>query len=122
MTGRPFPARGLRLLGCAAAASVGLLVGHADVAAFPHTLQPGETLAQLAVGYYGSARFEAVLAGANGLDSRGASVVPGMRLEVPAPSHHRVVERETWPDLAERFLGDRRRADALAKIDRKSVV
>lgn len=119
MIRRPaFASRGLRALACVAAAALGLVAGHADVAAFPHTLQPGETLVQLAIAFYGSARFEAVLAGANGLDARGASVVPGMRLEVPAPSHHRVAERETWPDLAERFLGDRRRADALAKINR----
>lgn len=87
------------------------------VEAFPHTVQPGETLAQLAILMYGSTRFEAVLIGANGLDSHGAATVAGMRIEIPAPSHHRVVEGETWLDLSERFLGDRRRADSIAKVN-----
>lgn len=110
-------ARALRAVACFAVGVLGLVAGHREVEAFPHTIQPGETLVQLAIAFYGSARFEPVLAGANALDTRGASILPGMRLEVPAPSHHRVAERETWPDLAERFLGDRRRADALAKVN-----
>ncbi len=94
---------------------------HATIArpgnTFPHTMQSGETLAQLAIVMYGSARFEAVLVGANGLDSHGSATISGMRIEIPAPSHHRVVEGETWLDLSERFLGDRRRADYIAKVN-----
>lgn len=100
---------------CALALSIVLVP--ADSSAFPHTMQPGETLAQLAIAMYGSARFEPILVGANGLDSHGSATVPGMRIEIPAPSHHRVVEGETWLDLSERFLGDRRRADSLAKLN-----
>jgi hypothetical protein len=92
-----------------------LVEGRAE--AFPHTMQPGETLAQLAIVYYGSARFEPLLIGANGLDAHGSATIPGMRVEVPAPGHHRVTEGETWLDLAERFLGDRRRAEYLAKVN-----
>ncbi len=112
------PSRRLRLpLVAGALAALMLAASPREVAAFPHTLQAGETLVQLAVAMYGSARFESVLAGANGLDTRGGSVVPGMRLEVPAPNHYRVVEGESWLDLSERFLGDRRRADSLAKLN-----
>ena len=102
-------------LGFAVLAIQGTVSSHGE--AFPHTIQPGETLAQLAIAMYGSARFEAVLVGANGLDSHGSTTVAGMRIEIPAPSHHRVVEGETWLDLSERFLGDRRRADSIAKIN-----
>ncbi len=101
-------ALGLFVLCCA-------LSGHA--AAFPHIVQQNETLVQLAIRMYGSSRFEAVLVGANGLDVHGSAVIPGMRIDIPAPRHYRVVEGETWPELAERFLGDRRRADALAKVN-----
>jgi hypothetical protein len=99
----------------AALFAVPFVEGHAE--AFPHTMQPGETLAQLAIVYYGSARFEPLLIGANGLDAHGSATIPGMRVEVPAPGHHRVTEGETWLDLAERFLGDRRRAEYLAKAN-----
>ena len=59
---------------CALALSIVLVP--ADSSAFPHTMQPGETLAQLAIAMYGSARFEPILVGANGLDSHGSATVP----------------------------------------------
>ncbi len=106
-------ARSLVALG--AFASVLAFAGHGQ--AFPHTMQPGETLAQLAIVMYGSARFEPVLVGANALDTHGSATLPGMRVEIPAPAHYRVVEGETWLDLSERFLGDRRRAEYIAKVN-----
>jgi len=110
---KSFFARGLVALGVGA--SLVTFAGHGE--AFPHTMQQGETLAQLAIVMYGSARFEPVLVGANALDTHGSATLPGMRVEIPAPAHHRVVEGETWLDLAERFLGDRRRAEYIAKVN-----
>jgi LysM repeat protein len=86
--------------------------------AFTHVVQPGETLAQIAGRVYGDAKLEVVLVGANQLDAYGGTtIVPGMRLEVPSPAHHRVQKNETWYDLALSWLGDKKRSELLAKIN-----
>lgn len=77
-----------------------------DAAAFSHVVKPGETLAQIAERVYGDARREVALVGANALDAQGGTVIaPGMRLEVPAPGHHTVMQGESWADLALSWLG-----------------
>ncbi len=87
-------------------------------AAFSHIVKPGETLSQIAARVYGDARKETILAGANALDVQGGSaIVPGMRLEIPAPGHHTVVAGDTWNNLALAWLGDVRRADVLARLN-----
>jgi LysM repeat protein len=89
--------------------------------AFAHTVRPGETLAQIAERVYGDAKLETALVGANALDVQGGTViVPGMRLEIPAPEHHTIVQGETWADLALTWLGtgDIARADLLARANR----
>jgi hypothetical protein len=84
--------------------------------AFSHVVRPGETLAEIARRVYGDARKESLLAGANALDVGGGSaIVPGMRLEIPAPLHHRVSLGETWTSLALAWLGNGSRADVLAR-------
>jgi hypothetical protein len=86
--------------------------------AFTHIVSPGETLAQIAGRVYGDPKLENVLAGANALDVLGGSaIVPGMRLEVPAPSYHHVVANETWYGLALAWLGDTKRCDVLASAN-----
>jgi hypothetical protein len=86
--------------------------------AFTHIVLPGETLAQIAARVYGDPKLEYVLAGANALDVVGGSaIVPGMRLEIPAPSFHHVVANETWYALALAWLGDTKRCDALASAN-----
>ncbi len=89
-----------------------------DARAFTHIVMPGETLAQIAQRIYGDPKREVVLVGANALDANGgATIVAGMPLQVPAPSHHRVKNGETWYDIALEFLGDKRRSDLLAIIN-----
>jgi hypothetical protein len=89
-----------------------------DASAFGHVVTQGETLAQIAMRFYGTPRFEAAIAGANVLDAHGGSaIVAGQPLEIPAPSHHRVKEGETWFGLARVFLGDTRRAEVLARAN-----
>lgn len=91
----------------------------ADAGAFTHIVSPNETLAQIAIRFYGSARFEAAIIGANSLDAHGGSaIVAGQPIEVPAPSHHRVAEGETWFTLSKTYLGDAKRADVLARANR----
>lgn len=83
--------------------------------AFPHVVQAGETLAQIAERLYGRIQLEKVLVAANSLDADGGTpIVAGMRLEVPAVGHYRVEAGETWATLARRLLGDAERADVLA--------
>src|SRR5690349_18814532 len=81
--------------------------------AFPYVAKRGETLAMLSLRFYGRVDKEKVLVTANGLRD-GAPVVPGTRLEVPTVSHHRVERGETWESLAELYLGEPKRAEALA--------
>jgi len=89
-----------------------------DASAFSHVVSPRETLAQIAIRMYGTPRFETALVGANALDAHGGSaIVPGQQIEIPAPSHHRVTEGETWPELARLYLGDKRRAEVLARAN-----
>src|SRR5580704_10322816 len=74
--------------------------------AFTHVVKPGETLAQIAARIYGDSEREGVLVCANALDVQGGTViVPGMRLEVPAPGHHTVMQGETWAELSLSWLG-----------------
>jgi LysM repeat protein len=87
--------------------------------AYSHIVAPKETLAAIAERVYGDPKLETVLVGANALDSQGgSSIVPGMRIEIPAPAHHRIAAGETWGALATRYLGDERRADVLARANR----
>ena len=105
-----------------AALSAALLSATASPSfAFSHIVKPGETLAQIADRMYGDSTLEFVLVGANALDVQGGTViVPGMRLEVPAPNHHTVMQGETWADLALAWLGtnDIARAGLLATTNK----
>src|SRR5580704_7025593 len=88
-----------------------------EARAFQHIVKPGETLAQVAERIYGDAKRETVLVGANALDSQGGTIIAaGMRLEVPAPGHHTVMQGETWAELALSWLGtsDMARTELLA--------
>jgi phage tail protein X len=96
-------------------ATVAVAAASTDAGAFPHVVKSGETLAQIAERTYGRVQMEQILVAANGLDAGGGiPIVAGMRLEVPAVSHHRVTAGETWAALAAELLGDARRADVLA--------
>ncbi len=103
-----------RLLAAALALALATLARPST--AFTHIVRPGETLSQIASRVYGDSRKETVLAGANELDVQGGSaIIPGMRLEVPAPAHHTITSGDTWASLALTWFGDTRRADVLAR-------
>jgi LysM repeat protein len=97
------------------------LAAPAPAAAFTHIVKPGETLALIADRIYGDPKREVVLVGANALDVQGGTViVPGMRLEVPAPGHHTVTQGETWGELSAGWLGttDIARTELLARVNK----
>ncbi len=89
-----------------------------EAQAFVHVVRPKESLADIAKHIYGDATKEGLLAGANALDVQGGSaIVPGMHLQIPACDYHRAAEHATWPSLAREWLGDDKRADALARVN-----
>jgi LysM repeat protein len=97
------------------------LAAPAPAAAFTHIVKPGETLALIADRIYGEPKREVVLVGANALEVQGGTViVPGMRLEVPAPGHHTVTQGETWGELSAGWLGttDIARTELLARVNK----
>ncbi len=103
--------------------TLGMLLASAPASAFTHIVKPGETLAQIAERIYGDGKRETVLVGANALDVQGGSIIrAGVRLEVPAPGHHTVMQGETWAELALSWLGtaDMARTELLAH-DNKGV-
>jgi LysM repeat protein len=107
------------MAGLAALAAVAALAPTAS--AFTHVVKPGETLALIAERLYGDPKREVVLVGANALDVQGGTViVPGMRLEVPAPGHHTVMQGESWAELAGGWLGtsDIARTELLARVNK----
>jgi LysM repeat protein len=102
----------------AATALGAALLAPTDASAFNYVVSQGDTLAQIAIRFYGTARFEAAIVGANALDAHGGSaIVAGEPLEIPAPGHQRVKEGETWFGLARVHLGDTKRADTLARAN-----
>lgn len=83
-----------------------------------HIVQPGESLAEIAEAAYGDSKKETLIVGANALDAHGGSpIVPGLRLEIPAPTYVRSPAGATWPELAKKYLGDPKRSDVLAKAN-----
>ncbi len=106
---------------CAATAAALGVVWASEALAFTHVVKPGEALAQIAERVYGDAKREGVLIGANALDIQGGSAISaGMRIEIPAPSHHTVTQGETWAELALTWLGtsDTARTDLLARSNK----
>ena len=88
-----------------ALATAGLLCTLAvtsDVAAFPHVVRAGETVAAIAEHMYGRVELERVIVAANGLGGRrGSAIVPGQRLEIPAVGYHKVLPGDTWQSVAD---------------------
>ena len=87
----------------------------ANAFGFSHVVKPGETLASIAERVYGRIQYERLLVAANELDVQGGlSILPGMRLEVPAVAYRRVKKGDTWQAMAQDELGSPKRADVLS--------
>ncbi|MEK7367394.1 MAG: LysM peptidoglycan-binding domain-containing protein, partial [candidate division NC10 bacterium] len=81
-----------------------------------HTVQPGETLGAIALRYYRDVRHVPLLVAANRLDSRGA-LRPGQTLRIPIGEPYEVRPGDSVSSIAERELGDSRRAWALLELN-----
>lgn len=114
----PFPLRvrhGIRAI--ASVISLTLLCT-SPAGAFPHVVQPGETLASLAERFYGRIQMERILSTANSLDgTRARGLTPGMVLEIPAVTYRKVHRDQTWKSLAKELLGDEERYILLAQVN-----
>jgi LysM repeat protein len=86
--------------------------------AFSHVVKQGETLAGLAQQMYGAVQLERILVAANALEGANATpIVPGMLLEIPATSHYRVQEGDSFASIARDLLGADYRASELAEAN-----
>jgi hypothetical protein len=86
--------------------------------AFPHVVKRGETAARIAEQMYGRIELERIVVAANGLDGRrGSETVPGMRIEIPAVAHRKVLAGDSWQSLAEELCGSPGRGDVLAFLN-----
>lgn len=95
-----------------------ILLSAVPALGFPHVVKPGETLASLAERFYGRIQMERVLSTANSLDKTTAhGLTPGMILEIPAVTYHKVHEGQTWKSLARELLGDEKRYILLAQVN-----
>ncbi len=95
-----------------------ITLGVTPASAFPHVVQPGETLASLAERFYGRIQMERVVATANLLDgTRTQGLTPGMILEIPAVTYRQVHQGQTWKSLAKELLGDEKRYILLAQVN-----
>lgn len=100
-------------------ALVGLALAVTAVArADDHIVRPGESLPQLAEQLYGNARRAEILAVANGVPEVDEVLRAGQRMVVPAPEWRTVGSEDTWASLAQRLLGDERRAFLLVEANR----
>jgi LysM repeat protein len=90
----------------------------ATAVGFTHVVKHGETLAGLAEQMYGAVQLERILVAANALHGTNATpIVPGMLLEIPAPSHYRVQEGDSFASIARDLLGADFRAGELAEAN-----
>jgi phage tail protein X len=95
--------------------AIALFLAPAKAMALVHVVQSGDTLAALAERYYGRIQFERILVAANRLDLAGGTpLVPGMHLLIPTVSYVTVGKKETWANLALKYLGSTQRSDVFA--------
>jgi eukaryotic-like serine/threonine-protein kinase len=113
-TATPEPARQAASAAAAAAANPAPEEGQRPV--IVHAVRKGDTFELLAAEYYGSRDFAVFILLANGLPHPRPLKV-GEKLAIPTAWKYRVQEGDTLPGLAQRYLGDARRAPFLAEFN-----
>jgi eukaryotic-like serine/threonine-protein kinase len=81
-----------------------------------HTVRPGDTLEVLAAEYYGKRDFAVFIMLANDI-LHPRALKKGDKLTIPTAWKYRVVPGDTLSEIAERYLGDSRRAEFLAAFN-----
>ena len=71
-----------------------------------YTAVAGDTLAALALRFYGDAELDWLIAGASGISDPNSAINAGQRLIIPDITRHTVVAGDTLSALASRFYGD----------------
>jgi eukaryotic-like serine/threonine-protein kinase len=85
-----------------------------------HAARKGDTLEILAAEYYGTRDFAVFLMLANGM-AHPRPLRLGEKLAIPTAWKYRIAEGDTLSGLAQRYLGDPRRAAFLAEFNKVSV-
>ncbi len=101
-----------------------LSVSTAFASVIRHRVKPGETIPAIARSYYGDARKDLYIIIVNHIDPR-KSLKTGKTILIPFVTIHRVKKRETFRDLAKKYLKDPRKSNALATLngmDEKKVL
>ena len=81
-----------------------------------HTVRPDDTLALLSAEYYGKRELAVFIMVQNDM-THPRPLRPGERLRIPTAWKYQAVAGDALEDLAERWLGDRRRAPYLADFN-----
>jgi hypothetical protein len=81
-----------------------------------HPVRKGDDLELLAAEYYADRRYAVFIMFMNGM-THPRNLKPGERLKIPTAWRYSAASRETLDMLAERFLGDGRRAQYLAEFN-----
>jgi len=81
-----------------------------------HTIRKGESLATVAIAYYGDPGKAIVLMAFNGIEDP-LNLKPGQRIELPETKVHRVKTGDTMAMIAKKYLKDARKYGSLARIN-----
>ncbi len=81
-----------------------------------HVVQKGDSLELLAAEFYGDRQFAVFLMVANGMQHP-RDLKPGETLRIPTAWKYQAMAGESLESLAQRFLGDKRRAPFLAEFN-----
>ena len=101
-----------------------LNVSTAFASVIKHRIKHGETLPAIARYYYGDEKKDLYIINANHLDPQ-KPLKPGKTIIIPFVTIHKVRKKETFKDLAKRYLKDPRKSKALAMLngmDEKKVL
>jgi hypothetical protein len=108
----------VKIVSLAALALACLSIASTAAAQHVHVVEPGETFSSISQIYFGDPKKERAIRLENQLTGEDARLVPGMRLQIPFVTFHKVETGDTWASLALELYGDERRDAALRFVNR----